>query len=206
MPTTKDSTHTAPAMLADEFAPRYDVMQAEHIVVDTEPAAAYAAVRELDFTDVRGPLVTAAMWVRGLPERWKRRRQGPPRMPTRMTFDDMAAGSDWVILGENPGHEITAGVAGRFWRPVVQWRHVEAEQFTTFDEPGYGKIVMSLSVRPYGVGSSLVSYDVRVIVNDTLSRTKFDLYWTTVAPFVRSIQKATLRTIKGNAEHPARAS
>ncbi|WP_199433737.1 hypothetical protein [Qaidamihabitans albus] len=203
-PTGSTPAHTEATMLADRFAPRYDVIQAEHLIVNAEPAQAYAATRELDFTDIRRPLVTAAMWVRALPQRWRQRKQGPPRQPSRMTFDDMATGSDWVILGERPGCEIAAGVTGRFWRPVVQWRHVDAEAFTEFDEPGYGKIVMSLSVHPYGAARSLASYDIRVILNDTLSRTAFGLYWKTVSPFVRAIQKATLDTIKAHAEHPAK--
>lgn len=201
-PTDNTPAVTQPAMLAERFAPRYDVIQVEHILVDADPARTYAATRQLDFTDVRGPLVDAVSFVRALPERIRNRGQGPPRQPTRMTFDDMATGSEWVILGETPGHEIAAGVGGRFWLPTVQWRRVEPENFVAFDEPGYGKIVMSLSVRPYGARQSLVSYDIRVACNDTLSQAKFSLYWKTVAPFVRSIQKATLNTIKRHAELP----
>lgn len=201
MPTTQEKqAGTESAMLADRFAPRYDVMQTEHIVVDAAPERAYEAVRSLDFTDVHGPLVDTVQWVRALPQRWRERKHGPPRTPTRLTFDDMATGSDWVILGETPGHEIAAGAAGRFWKPVVEWRHVDAERFTEFAEPGYGKIVMSLSTRPYGEHSSLVSYDIRVIVNDTLSAAKFAVYWRTISPFVRAMQKAVLNTIKRDAQ------
>lgn len=201
MPTTQEQrTGTEQSMLADRFAPRYDVMQTEHIVVDASPQRAYEAVRSLDFTDVHGPLVDAVQWVRALPQRWRERKHGPPRTPTRLTFDDMATGTDWVILGETPGQEIAAGAAGRFWKPVVEWRHVEAERFTEFAEPGYGKIVMSLSTRPYGEHSCLVSYDIRVILNDTLSAAKFNVYWKTISPFVRATQKAVLNTIKRDAE------
>ncbi|PXY36975.1 hypothetical protein BA062_14000 [Prauserella flavalba] len=188
--------------MADRFAPKPATTQAQHLIVNTDTAKAYRAVRELDFTDIRGPIVGAAMWVRGLPERWHNRKHGPPREPTRMTLDDMEHGSDWVILGETSGSEIAAGVAGRFWKPVVQWHHVDASEFADFDEPGFGKIVMSFSVRPYGIGS-LVSYDIRVSINDTMSTAAFAVYWKTVSPFVAAIQRATLRTIKANAEHPA---
>jgi len=188
-----------PTLLADQFAPRFDVLQAQHLVVNATAADTYPAIRQLDLTDIRGPLVGSARWVRSLPERWRSRKHGPPRTPTRMTLDDMETASEWVILGEQPGHEIAAGVAGRFWKPVVQWRHVDADKFIEFHEPGYGKIVMSLSVRPYGV-RALASYDIRVILNDTMSTATFKAYWKTVSPFVRAIQNATLNTIKANAE------
>ncbi|NIJ13085.1 hypothetical protein FHU38_003429 [Saccharomonospora amisosensis] len=205
MPTTQERRATTEStMLADRFAPRYDVIQTEHVVVDASPERAYEFVRALDFTDVHTTLVDAVQWLRALPQRWRERKHGPPRTPTRMTFDDMATGSDWVILGETPGREIAAGAAGRFWKPVVEWRPVEAERFTEFAEPGYGKIVMSLSTRPYGENSSLVSYDIRVILNDTLSAAKFNVYWKTIAPFVRAIQKAVLNTVKRDAEQQAK--
>ncbi|WP_024874371.1 hypothetical protein [Saccharomonospora piscinae] len=186
--------------LADRFAPEPDVVQARHLVVRADTVRAYEAARHLDLTDVRGPLVGAAMWVRALPERWRHRGQGPPRTPTRMTLDDMVAESEWVLLGEAPGSEVAAGVAGRFWKPVVQWRQVEPDRFTEFAEPGFGTIVLSLSVRPYGM-RSLVSYDLRVSTTDRRTAALFGRYWKTVAPFVASLQKATLRTIRTAAEH-----
>ncbi|MET8997554.1 hypothetical protein [Amycolatopsis sp. NPDC004169] len=33
------------------------------------------------------------------------------------------------------------GVAGRFWKPVITWRRVEADDFAAFDDPGFGKLV-----------------------------------------------------------------
>lgn len=187
-------------LLADKFAPRHEVMQTQHLVAVAPIEATYTALRGLDFTDIGGAIVDAAFWVRGLPERWKNRHHKTTRVPTRLTFDDMAAGSEWVILGERPGEEIAAGAVGRFWKPVIEWRHVDADAFTEFAEPGYGKIVMSLSVRPYGGERSLLTYDIRVILNDSASRAKFRPYWAVVAPFVKVVQATTLRTIARTAE------
>lgn len=172
-------------------------------MVDANPKSTYEAVRELDFTDVHGPLVDASMWVRGLPERIRSRRHGPPRTPTRLTLDDMTAGSDWVILGEQPGVEIAFGAIGRFWQPVIEWRPIEARDFTDFTEPGYGKIACSLSVLPYGTSRSLLTYDVRTILDDHLAWVGFRRYWRIIKPFVGTIERATLRTIAAAAERGA---
>lgn len=196
------TTETRAGILADRFAPRYDHMQTKHLVVDAPPEQTYAAVRALDFTDVGGPVVDAAFWVRGLPERYRNRHHVTPRHRTRLTFDDMAAGSDWLILGERTGSEIVIGVAARFWTPVVEWRRVEPDEFADFAEPGYGKIVLSLSVRPYGQGRALLTSDTRVICTDRASRAKVRAYWRVAGPFIGLVQAATLRTIAQHAEHP----
>lgn len=192
------TTEARAGLLIDRFAPRYDIMQAQHLVVDAPPAQTYAAVRSLDFTDVGGFVVDAAFWVRGLPERLKG--QAPERTP--LTFDTMTSASDWVVLGERAGEEIAAGVAGRFWKPVIEWKRLTPEEFTEFAEPGFGKIVFSLSVRPYGETRSLVTYDVRVTMTDSASHAKFRAYWAVVAPFVRTVQAAALRTIARHAVIP----
>ncbi|WP_236794265.1 hypothetical protein [Amycolatopsis sp. GM8] len=187
------TTETRGELLVDKFAPRYDFMQTRHLVVAAPVERAYRALRDLDFMEVGGGIVNAAFWVRGLPERWHDRHHRPPRTPTRLKFDDMAAGSEWLILGERPGAEIAAGVIGKFWKPVIEWRHTELAEFIDFDEPGYGKIVFSLSAAPYGQSRSLLTYDIRVALTDATSRNKFRAYWTVVAPFVGAVQAATLR-------------
>ncbi|MFI7117442.1 hypothetical protein [Amycolatopsis sp. NPDC049868] len=195
--THSSSTATA-ELLADRFAPDPAFSVLRHRVVDADPATTYAAVRGFDFMKVGGPLVRAAGWVRGLPERF--RRGHGPSVPTRLTFDDMATDSDWVILGELPGIELVAGVAGKFWQPVIEWRRLEPGEFAGFLEPGYGKIVLSLSVRRYGEQRSLLSYDIRVTLTDSASLSRFRLYWAVASPFIKAIHAATLRTIARDAE------
>ncbi|EME55054.1 hypothetical protein [Amycolatopsis decaplanina] len=192
------STATA-ELLADRFAPEPAFSVLRHRVVDADTATTYAAVRGFDFMEVGGPLVRAAGWVRGLPERF--RRGHGPSVPTRLTFDDMTTDSDWVVLGERPGFELVAGVAGRFWQPVIEWRRVEPGEFAEFREPGYGKIVLSLSVRGYGEQRSLLSYDIRVTLTDSASLARFRLYWAVASPFIKAIHTATLRTIARDAEN-----
>lgn len=190
---------TETELLADRFAPDFTVMQTQHLVVGAPVTRAYAALRALDYTEVGGGMASAAFRARQLPERWKNRHHRMPRQRTRLTFDDLAAGWEWTILGERPGAEIAIGVGGRFWTPVVEWRRIEPDEFLAFDEPGYGKILQSLSVLPYGKPRSLLTHDTRVVISDRVSRAKFRAYWAVVSPFVKVVQAATLRTIAGHA-------
>ncbi|MFK0246016.1 hypothetical protein ACIQUM_15045 [Amycolatopsis azurea] len=200
MPDTGTHASTATAeLLADRFAPNPASSVLRHRVVDADTATTYAAVRGFDFMEVGGPLVHAAGWVRGLPERFRRGRG--PSVPLRLTFEDMTTDSDWVILGEQPGTELVAGVVGKFWQPVIEWRRVEPGDFAEFAEPGYGKIVLSLSVRPYGEQRSLLSYDIRVTLADSAGLARFRLYWAVASPFIKAIHAATLRTIARDAEN-----
>ncbi|MFD2416785.1 hypothetical protein [Amycolatopsis pigmentata] len=214
MDTSPSTTDTAHGLLADRFAPHPDFAQIRHSVVDAEAGATYAAARHIDFAEVHGMLVDAALWARDLPRRMRNKRSGngepggfpgtpvvtEPSGRPRLRFDDMVAGSDWVMLGERPGEEIAAGAVGRFWTPVIEWRAVSVDEFAAFTEPGYGKIVMSLSVRPYGASRSLLSDDIRVVFHDSASRSRFRLYWALVSPFVKLIQDATLRDITRQAQ------
>lgn len=187
-------------MLIDQFAPRYDFVRTSHQLVDADPEATYRAVRDLDFTEVHGSVVDLSIWARGIPERMRARRHGPPRVPTRLTLGDLAAGSEWVILGEQPGIELVFGAVGRFWKPVIEWRTIEPRDFADFAEHGWGKIACSLSTIPYGRNRTLLTYDVRTILDDPRTWVSFRRYWRVIAPFVGAIERATLRTIASAAQ------
>ncbi len=93
-------------MLIESVMPRADALIAVHTMVAAEPAATYRAARDLDFLTVRTPLLTAAMWLRGLPERLRGNSAAPP---ARLRLEDMAAMPGWLLVGERPGSEAAFG-------------------------------------------------------------------------------------------------
>ncbi|MEV5410197.1 hypothetical protein AB0K60_15350 [Thermopolyspora sp. NPDC052614] len=200
-PTVRETSEQE-ELLIDSFMGQYDFSRLEHIVVEAPTDATYRAARELDLMSVGGPLVKALMWARELPHRLPGRlgrRPAPPR-PERATLDDLDSGTDWVLLGERPGSEVVFGVVGTFWRPDIVWRRVEAADFASFAEPGWGKIAANFSVRPYGAGRTLLVYEARTRLTDPRSRTRFRWYWAAVSPFVGAVLRAALRSIKRDAE------
>ena len=199
-------------MLIDRALPRFDFTRVEHLVVEADPETTYAAVRRLDFLKVHSPLMDAAMWVRGVPDKVARatgRRTEPPQELPSLTFDGMVDGErglpGWLKLGEDPPREIAFGAIGKFWQMDITWLDPvpeTLEAFTAFDDADWGKIAANFSVRPYGDGRSLLSYEARTAMTDEASRTKFGRYWTVVSPFVGVIMRATLHTVKEDAEGP----
>ncbi|HXV93364.1 MAG TPA: hypothetical protein VD813_08715 [Pseudonocardia sp.] len=167
-------------------------------VVAAEPALTWRAVHDLDLMTVRTPLLTASMWVRGLPARLRGRAEP---VPPRLTFTGDGDGlPGWLLLGEAEGEELCFGAVGRFWTPTIEWRPTTLAEFPGFAEPGWGKIACSLSVRPYGDGRSLLTYECRTATYDDRSRRAFARYWRLIRPFVAHIMGATVRTVKANAE------
>ena len=201
---------TSQEMLIDRALPRFDLTRVEHVVVEADPETTYAAVRRMDFMKVHSPLMDAAMWVRGVPDKVARatgRRSEPPQELPSLTFDGMLVGEGalpgWMSLGEDPPREIAFGAIGKFWQLDISWLEpmpAMPEEFAAFEEPGWGKIGANLSVRPYGDGRSLLSYEARTAMTDAASRTKFARYWTIVSPFVGVIMRAALRSVKADAE------
>lgn len=193
-------------LLGDRLIPHPHFTLVRHLIVDAPVKETYTAARDLDLTNIHNGLISAAGWVRELPERWRDRRHGPPRRPTRLTIDDLDAGSDWALLGEHPGSEFALGVAGKFWRPVITWRRVEPAEFASFAEPGYGKLAVTFSVRPYGAHRSLLTIDTRVQLSDPPSWVKFRRYWRFAYPVAGAMHTALLRTIAAVAREQALGS
>ena len=186
-------------MLLDEAMATYDVTLAEHVVVHADPERTFAAARDLDFLRVRTPILLAAMWVRGLPAKVTHRAEEVP--PTLLLSDGGLPG--WIVLGERPDEEIAFGAVGVFWRPQIEWHDVERDAFAAFAEPGLGKIACNFSVRAYGEGSSLLSYECRTATTDDDSRRAFARYWLLIRPFVAHIMRATVHTIRDASESGA---
>jgi hypothetical protein len=183
-------------MLLDDALATFDVSLAVHTVVHADPETTYAAARGLDFLRVRTPLLLAAMWVRGLPAKVTHRAEAVP--PTLLLSEGALPG--WVLLGERPGEEIAFGAIGVFWHPQIEWHDVEPADFATFAEPGFGKIACNYSVRPYGEAASLLSYECRTATTDDEPRRAFARYWRLIRPFVAHIMRATVDTIRDDAE------
>ena len=197
---------TEPDLLIDHFLPHPHFELVRHAIADAPVKDTYAAARELDFTDVHGGLLTAAARLRALPARWQHRHHGPPRRPTRLSVDDLVGGSDWVLLGDRPGSEFALGVAGRFWLPVVTWRRVEAADFQDFEEPGYGKLVLAVSMVPYGPHRTLLTVHTRIRLTDPESWLKFRRHWRLARPVLAAAHTALIRTMAANARERALAA
>ena len=207
-PTTAQSVaESATAMLIDRCLPDFDVTLIEHTVVNADVDTTWRALMDLDLLDVHSPLLDAAFLVRGLPAKvaaWRGHTR-PSETPAELKLGggDDAGLEGWLSLGQIESREIALGAVGRFWKPNIEWYDVTEmtpEQFAAFDEPGWGRIAANFTLRPYGEGRTLLSYEARTATRDGDAARSFARYWTLVRPFVGHVLRAALATVRRNAE------
>lgn len=193
-------------LLLDRYLPRFDATQRQHLVVEADRETTWAAVERLDLMDVHTRLLDASMAVRGLPVRVSALlgRSRPPAPPEelRLFGDPTCPLPGWLRLGTRPGHEVALGAVGRFWQPDIDWYDTSAmspDAFAGFAEPTWGRIAAGLSLRPYGRGRTLVTYEARTAVPDEASRRRFLRYWSLVGPFAGHVLRATLGALQDEA-------
>jgi hypothetical protein len=188
-------------MLIDDLMPRYDAVRTEHRVVAAPRDRVYDAVRETDFvaTVAASPAVRVLFGARALGERVvsavRGRASAEPAPVESMRLADMGTHGEWVLLGEDPPHEIAFGAVGRFWAGETAWERIDAADFGTLDRPGLAKIACNFSLREYGGDRSLVSYECRTLATDEQSRRAFLRYWRLLSPFIGVVLRAQLAMV-----------
>ncbi|MEU8516682.1 hypothetical protein AB0C76_34615 [Kitasatospora sp. NPDC048722] len=197
-------------LLLDGVLPGFGFSRLECVALAAAPRVAYRAARELDLLTLDHPLLTAAMWARGLPDRLRGRPvPTPPSMRVADLFDgagDAWAEQPWVPLGENPGRELAFGAVGKPWQASIEWRRVEPEHFASFGEAGWAKMAAAFVVHPYGTRRCLLTYEARTACTDPGSTARFARYWTLVSPGVGVVLRGTLRAVRAAAEQRALAA
>ena len=86
-------------MLIESAMPAFDVVIAEHAIVNADPSTTFDAARTLDLLTVRTPLLAASIWIRALPARWVGR--AAPPLPQLVVATGGLPG--WLVLGEAAG-------------------------------------------------------------------------------------------------------
>ena len=137
----------------------------------------------------------------GVPSRLARR---PAPVVPRLVLGEGDPLPGWLVLGETPERELSFGAVGKFWKPDIEWLDVAPGDFASFADSGWGKIAASFVVTPYGARASLLTYECRTVAMDDATRSHLQRYWTIVRPFVGHIFRATVRTIRDNAERDDR--
>lgn len=203
--TTADPHLPAPAhhaMLLDDLVHLFDATRIEHRVVEGTVPSVYTAVLEADFVRAwkDNAAVRALAAVRSTAEELFSRVQGrdfiaPPDIAS-MRLAEMPEHGEWVRLGVNAPHEIAYGVIGRFWSGRTTWRTIDASDFASFSEAGFAKIGCNFSLRPYGNGRTLVSYEARTKATDDDSRRQFLRYWKAVSPGAGIVMRSMLAVVE----------
>jgi hypothetical protein len=182
--------------LMDRFMPCFEVGERHQISVDAPAGITLAAAMDQDLT--RLPLV------RGLFKARELLMGGTPAdrpLPAGLVAMTVALG--WRILDERPGRQIVLGAVTQPWEANVVFRGMPPEEFASFREPGYVKIIWSLRADPIESARSIFRTETRASATDREARRRFRLYWSFVSPGIRLIRRLSLRPVKAAAERRA---
>lgn len=183
----------------DQFMPVYEVREIHQTNVAAPSDVTFAVAQRLDLQ--RAPLVRAIFTVRTLPGLLRGER--PVSFSEGLLAETRAMG--WGTLSETPGREVIMGAATRPWESSPTFRALPPEEFAAFSEPGYAKIVWSLSVQPQGDGESVFLTETRVQTTDPESRERFRRYWAMLSPGILIIRLQALGLVKVQAESEIKA-
>jgi len=173
--------------LAEDFLPVYDVSDAVATVADVDRETAWGALLDVDLLKLgrEAPLVGVLGALRMLPDVVGHLLHGEPpaKAPRSMRLRDLPSipmyEGGWILLDERPGTEIALGLVGKLWRPVIEFAPVtSAQEFRTFDQPGFAKTVYDLSARELAPNRTLLSGVMRTATTDQHARRWFRRYWT----------------------------
>jgi hypothetical protein len=182
----------------DPFMPVYDVVERHQVRVDAPADVTFSASCNINLQD--SGIISAIFKIRKL-------LFGPPtgsQKPLPSGLVNQAKSWGWGVLAEVPGREIVFGAVTKPWDANPVFRALPPDEFATFHEPGYTKIVWTLGVDPIDATHSLARTETRVAATDPLSRAKFRRYWSTLSPGIIAIRWVSLRQTRSDAERSAR--
>jgi len=194
--------HAAPPSSAEEdrlldgFIRTYEVVERHQIRIAAPAAVTLAAARETDLQGSRliRTIIRAREVILGATP------DDRPR-PRGLLAETQSLG--WGVLAEIPGREVVVGAVTKPWEANVTFRALPPDQFATFNEPGYVKIVWTLRAVPITATESLFRTETRAIATDAAARRKFRRYWSLLSPGIIAIRWAVLGPLKKEAERRA---
>lgn len=186
--------------LLDSFIPTFDVARRQHVRVAAPTETTFSAACEMNLqqSTIFRVIVRVRALVLG---------SGPEKLKSRsLGLVDQAKAWGWGELAENPGREIVFAAVTQPWAPAPVFRSLARDEFASFQEPGFVKIVWMLRVDPIDRGNSILSTETRVATADPVSHAKFRRYWSWASPGMFLIRWTALRTARDEAEQRVRAA
>ena len=183
----------------ERFVGPADAQTLQRVAVRATPADVYDSIRTANL--LSSPLARALSSAAVFPTRvlaWIRQDPQPPAGVRSATLDDMVVGdSPWLVLADVPGVVV---VLGLLWKPPAGGARCVPGSFATFAEPGFAKVVWSLSVEPFGASHSLLVTETSTTTTDDTAARRFRLIWPVISPFAALLRMQVLRAIKAEAE------
>ena len=131
---------------------------------------------------------------------WIRRfgRSGPKSIlnpPRHQPILDVAMETSFLLLADQPNHEIVVGtvvIAPRGWKLA---EHHTPEEFKVLQHAGFALAAMNFLIQDAGTGTCVLSTETRVYATDAKVRWRFGAYWCLIYPGSSLIRRMWLRAI-----------
>jgi hypothetical protein len=197
----------------DLYMAEYEVADRHHIRVSAPAEVTFGAACEMNMSQpaiVRAifkmrelALGCAAAMARGeFATSQKNSQQREIKQQKEFLSEMKALG--WGVLAEIPAREIVLGTVTQPWVASPVFRTVRPEEFASFEEPGYVKIVFTLRTDPVSASESMARTETRAATTDPVARAKFRRYWALVSAGVILIRRSLLQSVKTEAERRTR--
>lgn len=157
--------------------------------INAQPGEIIAAVAALDIRNDR--VTNVLLSIRELPSRLseifgKRARQNVAPF-----------GFDTFTLLQHTDHEISLGLAGRFWRPRLDICHIpSAREFEALSDPRIAKLVLRFQVIAHPDGIHTLRTETFVYCGNTRIKMLFTPYWLAIRLASGFIRRRTLTSIQ----------
>ncbi len=179
--------------LLDRVMPSFDVCERHHVHVDAPAEIVLAAATEQDM--LHSPLIRGIFKAREL---LMRGHATATRPPIGLLAELKALG--WSVVAEIAGREIVLGAVTKPWEAQPTFRGLPAGQFTTFAEPDFVKIAVTLRADPAPDGGATFRTETRALATDAGAARKFRPYWSLLSPGIILIRAAMLPGVAAAAD------
>lgn len=175
----------------DEVMPRFQFRERHARRVGASPEQVWRALFEVTAGEIR--FFRTLTWIRRLGRDTSESiMNAPPRRP----IVDVALGSSFMKLAEDPPRELVIGMV--VIAPPGAHEPLTPEGFRTLERAGYAKAALNFLIERVP-GGSLVTTETRVFATDPATRRRFAAYWRVIYPGSALIRRQWLRAIERRA-------
>lgn len=153
-------------MRLDRFLPSARLVQTDHVDVAASPEMAYRVAKEFDLAAL--PLAPALFRAQRV--------------------------SELQMLADEPGVAFAVGAIGKPWRADVPYFDVPAEDFASFDQPGFAKVAWEVRFVRRGTSTRIV-LELRADATDDRSWRRFRRYLALFGPWSHLVRRHALERI-----------
>ena len=196
-----------PRAQLDAVMPAWQFSERHEIRIHADAARVERAARAVTAREIR--LFRLLTWIRNPRLSSSRQRANILAAPADRPILDVALGSGFMMLAEEPQRELVFGtlvlVPEEIRRlPAGELRRLRQEftpaKFRALAKPGYAKAVMSFRLEDEGGGWTRLVTETRIFTTDDHARHRFAVYWRTIYPGSALIRRMWLRAIRARAE------